>query len=53
MQKKKLCTYCGALTNGYICFHCKEKMELWRTIRKMVKNKIIEVRGNNGIQKKG
>ncbi len=47
MQIKKPCKYCDGLTNGSICYHCKVKMELWRTIQTMVKNKIREVRGKN------
>ena len=52
MQKKKPCIYCGGLTNGSVCPHCKDKLPLVREIQTMVRNKVIEVRGNNGIQEK-
>ena len=45
-QTKKPCKYCGGLTNGDVCGHCVTKLELIRIIKKMVKNKAEEVRGN-------
>lgn len=40
---KKPCKYCGGLTNGSVCCHCKDKLELIRTIKKMVINKAKEI----------
>ena len=45
-QVKKPCKYCGGLTNGGVCGHCVEKLELIRNIQTMVRNKIKEVRDN-------
>lgn len=45
-QTKKPCKYCGGLTNGDVCGHCVTKLELIRIIKKMVRNKVKEVRDN-------
>lgn len=50
-RTKKPCIYCGALTNGDVCGHCNKKLELWRIIQTMVRNKVKEGK-KNGIQKK-
>ena len=39
-RTKKPCKYCGGLTNGDVCGHCVKKLELWRIIQTMVRNKV-------------
>lgn len=40
MKEKPKCKYCGgrATYAEGVCYHCYEKLKLWRTIHKMVSN---------------
>jgi predicted ATP-dependent serine protease len=44
-QKKYRCKHCGRETSKVdcLCYHCAEKVKLWRTIQKMVLNKKREI----------
>jgi recombinational DNA repair protein RecR len=42
-QTKKPCKYCGGLTNGDVCGHCKDKLPLVKDLLQMVQNKAEEV----------
>ena len=49
--KEYFCRYCGSKSSEF-CTNCQEKLPLVRDLQTMVRNKVIEVRGKNGIQKK-
>ena len=53
MKEKPKCKYCGGIVKYEdVCYHCHEKLKLWRTIHKMVSNmKKREERGKSGESK--